>query len=85
MKILFMKRKKLIVSILVGAAVAGAAIYLLGTDSGKKELARLKKTGSVVAGTFKTLGKEVSRNVKQARKEERAAALKAYVREALEA
>ncbi|HVF98006.1 MAG TPA: hypothetical protein VM871_11820 [Flavisolibacter sp.] len=77
-----MKRKKLIISILVGAAVAGAAIYLMGTKSGKKELKRLKKTSSVTTGVFKTLGKEVARNLKQTRKEERIKALKAYVREA---
>jgi gas vesicle protein len=80
-----MKRKKLVVSILVGAAVAGAAIYFLGTSNGKKEAARLKKTGSAIAGVFKTLGKEVARNVKQARKEERIKALKAFVRDAVAA
>jgi gas vesicle protein len=78
-----MKRKKLIISILVGAAVAGAAFYLLGTANGKKELSRLKKTGSATAGTFKTLKKEVARNMKQARREEEVKALKAYMREAL--
>lgn len=79
-----MKRKKLIISILVGAAVAGTALYLIGTKSGKKELARLKKTGSVTAGVFKTLGEEATRNLKQARKQERNRALKAYVQEAWE-
>ena len=80
-----MKRKKLIVAILIGAAIGGAVIYLLGTKSGKKELEDLKKTGKVMADTFKTFGKEVKRNEKQARKEERNEALKAFVQEALAA
>ena len=80
-----MKRKKLILSILLGAAVGGAAIYLLGTKKGKKELRGLKKTGKVMADTFKTLGKEVARNEKQARKDERNKALKAFVQQALDA
>lgn len=82
-KNIFMKRKKLIISILVGAAVAGTAFYLFGTKSGQKEVGRLKKTGSVTAETFKALGKEVERNLKQERKHERNEALKAFVEEAL--
>jgi len=82
---IFMKRKKLIVSILIGVAVGGAAIYLLKTKSGKKELSRLKKEGSITAGIFKTLGEEVARNVKQEQKQERNRALKAVVQEALTA
>jgi hypothetical protein len=81
----YMKRKKLIISILIGAAVGGATFYFLATKSGKEELKRLKKTGSVTADTFKILGEEVTRNVKQARKEERKKALKAAVQEALTA
>ena len=73
-----MTRKKLIISILVGAAVTGTAIYLFGTASGKKEWKRLKKTGSVAAGTFTTLGKEIARNRKQEKKETMLKALKAY-------
>ena len=80
-----MKRKTIFLSLLIGVAVGGAAFYLLGTKSGKKEWRRLKKTGEVTADTFKTLGKEVKRNLDQARKEERNRALKAAVREALEA
>ncbi|HZH65707.1 MAG TPA: hypothetical protein VEY10_12510 [Flavisolibacter sp.] len=78
-----MKRKKLIISILVGAAVAGATIYLLTTPSGKKELSKLKKTGGLAAGALKTFKKEVERNIKQAQKEERIRMLKAYVQETL--
>ena len=80
-----MKRKKLIISILVGVAAAGVTIYLMGTRSGKKEATRLKKTSSVAADAFKTLAKEVARNIKQARKEERIKALKAFVQEAIAA
>ena len=80
-----MKRKKLIVSILVGAAVAGAAFYFLGTKGGKKTWQGLKKTGKVTADTFSTFEKEMARNVKQEEKEEMAGALKAFVREALAA
>lgn len=80
-----MTRKKLIVSIVIGAAVAGAAIYLLGTKSGKKEWNRLKKEGKVTADVFTALGEEVARNVDQARKEERNRELKAIVQEALTA
>ncbi len=83
LKYFFMKRKKLIVSILLGAAVGGVVIYFLGTKKGKKELAELKKTGKVLGDTFKTLGKEVERNEKQARKEDRNKMLKAVVQEAL--
>lgn len=78
-----MKRKKLIISILVGAAVVGAAIYLLATPNGKKELNNLKKTGSLAAGTVKTFKKELERNLKQARREEERKALKAYMLETL--
>lgn len=81
-KIEFMKRKKLIASILLGAAVGGVVVYFWGTKSGKKEWARLKKTGSVVADTFKLLGEEVTRNMKQEQKAERNKALKAVVQEA---
>lgn len=80
-----MKRKKLIVSILVGAAVAGIVIYFLGTKSGKKEWQGLKKTGKVTSDTFKLLGKEVARNVDQAQKEERNRELKTALRGALAA
>lgn len=74
-----MKRKKIIISLLVGVAVAGVAFYLLGTKSGQKELKRLKKTGNATAGTFKTLQKEVAKNLKDARKAERIRALKEYL------
>ena len=67
---------------LVGAVVGGTAIYLFGTDSGKKEFKRLKKTGSATANIFKIVGEEVSRNLKQEWKEERTQALKDFVREA---
>ena len=80
-----MNRKTILLSLLVGVAVGGAAFYLLGTQSGKIEWKRLMKTGAVTADTFKTLGKEMKRNMDQARKEERSRALKAAVREALEA
>lgn len=80
-----MKRKKVITSILVGVAVVGVAVYLFGTKSGQKEAKRLKKTGSATASVFKTLGKEVARNVKAARREEQTRAMKNYLREALAA
>lgn len=80
-----MQRKKLIAFLLIGAAVGGTAVYFLATKSGKKEWKGLKKTGSVTADTFKILGEELNRNVKQARKEERKKALKAAVQEALTA
>ena len=78
-----MKRKKLIVSLLIATAVGSAAFYFLGTSSGKKELARLKKTGKETADTFKTLGKEVARNVAQERKHEQSQALKAVAGQVL--
>ena len=78
-----MKRKKLIVSILVGAVIGGAAFYFLGTKQGKKEFSRMKKTGKVTVDTFKTLGKEVARNAKQGRKDERKKELKAVLQETL--
>ena len=78
-----MKRKKVIVSILIGAAFGTIAVYFLATKSGRKELERLKKTGKVTADVFNTLGEEVARNVDQARKEERKKAFKAAVTEAL--
>lgn len=77
-----MKRKKLIVSLLVGAAVGGVVFYYLGTKSGKQEWARMKKTGKVTADTFKILKEEVARNVKQERKAERNRKIKAFVQEA---
>lgn len=80
-----MKQKKLLVSILIGAAVGGAAFYFLATKSGKEELGRLKKTGKATANVFNALGEEVERNVNQARKEERNRALKAAFQEALTA
>lgn len=80
-----MKRKKVIVSILVGAAVASAAFYLLGTKSGKKTLKGLKKTGKVTADTFKAFEKEMVRNVRQEEKKQMAGALKTFVQEALAA
>jgi len=80
-----MKRKKLILSILVGAAIGGAAFYFLATKQGKKEFGRMKKTGKVTVDTFKTLGDEVARNVKKGRKDERKKVLKAVLQETLAA
>lgn len=79
-----MSRKKIVVAVLVGAAVAGVAIYFLKTADGKQELKRLKETGKATADTFKALGEEIERNVNQARKEERNRAVKSFVKQVWE-